>query len=518
MATFAKYVAPQVPRTDWGAITRGLSTGLQKVYQEREAEKQELDKLEMDAAAEVNNTEMGKSQTFNEFTLKGINTTKDYMASQNKLLKQGLITPAQYKLNILRAQEGWQTFANNAETFNKDYADFLDRLDKGEASSLEEFARENYLSLTDLTNKQIYVNPVDGNVYIAKVDPKTGQVMTDGLMDVKTINNALNQKVTKLNLAAAVNDYVKVYGKYGGKDPITGKYVLSGIDLNKKDEILNTTTDAILANSKAVASVLLDNTKGYRAVSPETYASLSPEEKRKAVVVKPNAQGVFTPEITDELMSDARQIVKDAIMAQVDYQEEAPLTAAQKASLALQRESLNLQRQALNEKKAQGYLSGQTKQELVNQRVRNINSFLANPTDPKGSFQYIKGADIPNMGILTSISQNDDGTYKVMFSKSAIVGGEPNTASTPIMYTKEQLRSLYNQAANLLATDDEFKISMDLIQGMLGTKPLALPQTGAFPTSTGGMSLGNTGFGFEATGPAAMGRTPGLLDYVGFGG
>jgi len=32
------------------------------------------------------------------------------------------------------------------------------------------------------------------------------------------------------------------------------------------------------------------------------------------------------------------------------------------------------------------------------------------------------------------------------------------------------------------------------------------------------MSLGNTGFGFESTGPAAMGRTPGLLDNLGFGG
>lgn len=512
MATFAKYVAPQVDRTDWGAITRGLSAGLQEVYKDREQQKADLDKLEMDAAAEVNNTEMGKSQTFNEFILKGIDTTKDYMASQNKLLKQGLITPSQYKLNILRAQEGWQTFANNAETFNQDYADFLDRLDKGEASSLEEFARENYLSLTDLTNKQIYVNPVDGNVYIAKVDPKTGQVMTDGLMDVKTINNALNQKVTKLNLAAAVNDYVKVYGKYGGKDPITGKYVLSGIDLNKKDEILNTTTDAILANSKAVASVLLDNTKGYRAVSPETYASLSPEEKRKAVVVKTNAQGVFTPQITDELMADARQIVKDAIMAQVDYQEEQGLTEYQRRVLAQNAETIRLQKIAREEKNRQGYVSGQIKEELVDMRIKNSNDFAANPTDPKGAFSNIKGANFPGMGMLHSISENPDGTYTMKFR----AGSGANTVERVATYTQGELKPFYNEASNILATDDEFKISWELIQNRVNRKPLALPKTGYYPTSTGGMSLGNTGAGF-GTGSSAA---PGRYDFtgIGFGG
>ena len=158
MATFAQYVAPQVPRTDWGAITRELSTGLQEVYKDRENQKAELDQMQSDAMAEVNKIEMGKSQTANEFTLNGINTMRDYMASQNKLLKQGMLTPAQYKMNILRAQEGWGAYANNMKTFNQDYADFLERVDNGSASALEEFARENYLSMTDLVNKQLYIN------------------------------------------------------------------------------------------------------------------------------------------------------------------------------------------------------------------------------------------------------------------------------------------------------------------------------------------------------------------------
>lgn len=471
MATFAKYVAPQVQRTDWSAITRDLSSGLQEVYRDREAQKAELDKLEMDAATEVNNTEMGKSQTFNEFTLKGINTTKDYMASQNKLLKQGLITPAQYKLNILRAQEGWQTFAKNAETFNQDYADFLDRLDKGEASSLEEFARENYLSLTDLTNKQIYVNPVDGNVYIAKVDPSNGQVITDGLMDVKTINNALNQKITKIDLPLAVNDYVKLYGKYGGVDPETGKYVIAGIDLNEKDKIISSTTDAVLANNKAVASVLLDNASGYRAVSPEQYKGLTPEQKRTAIVVKPNAQGVFTPEITDELMADAREVVKQAIMAQIDYKGKDPEEQRR------YEEQLKLQRAAAYRARGGGGGGGSGKKITkadIDKRARNIGKFLEDPTDPN-SLKMIRGATVPGYGTLETVTKQYGGDYKVTFKRREGEKVIPYTET----FSLPELTNIYNEAANAGAESAEYKISLEQVQDLIPnyTNPTWFPST-----------------------------------------
>jgi len=458
MATFAQYVAPQVPRTDWGAITRELSTGLQEVYKDRENQKVELDKMQSDAMAEVNKIEMGKSQTVNEFTLNGINTMRDYMASQNKLLKQGMLTPAQYKMNILRAQEGWGAYANNMKTFNQDYADFLERVDGDTASALEKFAREKYLSMTDLVNKQLYINPADGNLYIAKTDPKTGQVITEGLMDVKTINNALNQKVTKLDLGAAVNNYVKRFGQYGGKDPVTGKYVLAGIDLNQKDKILTETTAAILSNNKAIASVLLDNATGFEAVSPEDYAKLSPEEKRKAVVVKPNAQGIYTPEITPELMAQAEEVVKQAIMAQVDYKEEQGMTEYQRKSLGLQYTALSEGRKAAAGKSAQ-------KGNLIQERVKNINEFLVDPTNPQGPWKYIKGAKVEGLGTVSKIERTLGGQYKVTFKTPS---GDSIIESSQD-YNLAELSSLYNDAANAKATDPEYKISMEEFQNLLDT-------------------------------------------------
>jgi len=330
MATFAKYVAPQVQRTDWGAITRGLSAGLQEVYKDREEQKAELDKLELDAAAKVNETEMGKSKTFNEFVLEGINTTKGYMASQNKLLKQGLITPAQYKMNILRAQEGWSTFAKNAETFNQDYADFLDRYDGDEASAMEAFAREQYFSLTDIKNKQIYMNPADGNMYIASVDPKTYQIDTANLMDVKTINNALNQKITKLKLYDVAQEYVKKFGNFAGIDPVTGQYVVSGVNEKDRENVIGRAASAILANDKAIASVLLDNMKGadgepqFNAVSREQYESLSDEEKKRSIVMEANAEGVFVPVLTEQNKKDARDFTESVIGDMIQRKEKDP--------------------------------------------------------------------------------------------------------------------------------------------------------------------------------------------------
>jgi len=441
MATFAKYVAPQVQRTDWGAITRGLSTGLQEVYKDREQQKADLDKLEMDAAAEVNNTEMGKSQTFNEFTLKGINTTKEYMASQNKLLKQGLITPAQYKLNILRAQEGWQTFAKNAETFNQDYAEFLERYDKGEASALEAFAREQYFSLTDINNKQIYVNPVDGNVYIAKVDPETGQVITDGLMDVKTINNALNQKSSKLDLQGQAKQYVDRLGKFSGIDPVTGQYVLSGIDENKRQEYVTQIAGGILSSDKAISSVLLDNmfdqygNSMFNAVSAEQYKSLSPEEKKRSIIVKTNAEGVFVPELTEENRQAAREYTESVINSMISRQEKDPEdTRRWEEEMALRRRQT-----AATERAAAAKGKEDDDSTYVIERARNLNGLVY---DRAGFGNMVISGVHPQMGTLKDYKILENGDLELSFvTKDGI-------PTRPITRNKKDATNIFNEILN----------------------------------------------------------------------
>ena len=436
MATFAKYVAPQVQRTDWGAITRGLSTGLQEVYKDREQQKADLDKLEMDAAAEVNNTEMGKSQTFNEFTLKGINTTKEYMASQNKLLKQGLITPAQYKLNILRAQEGWQTFAKNAETFNQDYAEFLERYDKGEASALEAFAREQYLSLTDIKNKQIYVNPVDGNVYIAKVDPETGQVITDGLMDVKTINNALNQKSSKLDLQGQAKQYVDRLGKFAGIDPATGKYVLSGIDEAKRKEYVTQIAGGILSSDKAISSVLLDNmfdqygNSMFNAVSAEQYKALSPEEKKRSIIVKTNAEGVFVPELTEENRQAAREYTESVINSMISRQEKDPEEARR------WEEEMRLKRDAAYRRDK----GGDDDSPYIIERARNLTGLV---NDRTGFGNLVISGSHPTYGTLKDYKILGNGLVELSFINK---DGVPMKA---MQKSKKDATNIFNEILNV---------------------------------------------------------------------
>ena len=464
MATFAKYVAPQVQRTDWGAITRGLSTGLQEVYKDREQQKADLDKLEMDAAAEVNNTEMGKSQTFNEFTLKGINTTKEYMASQNKLLKQGLITPAQYKLNILRAQEGWQTFAKNAETFNQDYAEFLERYDKGEASALEAFAREQYFSLTDINNKQIYVNPVDGNVYIAKVDPETGQVITDGLMDVKTINNALNQKSSKLDLQGQAKQYVDRLGKFAGVDPATGKYVLSGIDEAKRKEYVTQIAGGILSSDKAISSVLLDNmfdqygNSMFNAVSAEQYKSLSPEEKKKSIIVKTNAEGVFVPELTEENRQAAREYTESVINSMISRQEKDPEEARR------WEEEMKLRRRQTAASERAAAAQGGDDSKYAIERARNLTGLITDRT--KYGNLVISGSH-PTYGTLKDYTIDQGG--KVSFSFI-----DKNGATRSFERNKRDATNIFNEILNVGApgtTEKQRNIPIEDVNPMLSGIP-----------------------------------------------
>ena len=436
MATFAKYVAPQVQRTDWGAITRGLSAGLQEVYKDREEQKAELDKLELDAAAKVNETEMGKSKTFNEFVLEGINTTKGYMASQNKLLKQGLITPAQYKMNILRAQEGWSTFAKNAETFNQDYADFLERYDGDEASAMEAFAREQYFSLTDIKNKQIYMNPADGNMYIANVDPKTYQIDTANLMDVKTINNALNQKITKLKLYDVAQEYVKKFGSFAGVDPVTGQYVVSGVNEKDRENVINRAASAILANDKSIASVLLDNMKGadgepqFQAVSRAQYETLSDDEKKRSIIMEANAEGVFVPVLTEQNKKDARDFTESVIGDMIQRKEKDPEEARR------WEEEMKLRRDAAYRRDK----GGDDDSPYIIERARNLTGLV---NDRTGFGNLVISGSHPTYGTLKDYKILGNGLVELSFINK---DGVPMKA---MQKSKKDATNIFNEILNV---------------------------------------------------------------------
>ena len=353
MAEYSQYQATNP--IDWGNITQNILEKLDKVEEGREAKRVELDKQYSDVVSIVDKYQGSKSPTFNQFVMDGANNVRNSLYEQNQLLKRGMITPSEYSRIVSTTRDGWGRLADLTKQYDANYEEGLKRIEEGKAAGQELYQRQMTADLLNLKGKTTFINPKDGRMYIAKVDPATGKVVGDAdLYDVQTINAGLNQNVDKLNVSKEVNAYVEKLGSEARM--VNGKYVISQAIRGKfnsktKPEII----DAITNNPRKAASVLADNTdekysftnnaKEIQAINSQIdklsaqRESVKSDADKKAIQKEINSlssqrdktillvrdeNGIFTPKLSEEQMKKAKSIVDDVIESQIDYTVEKP--------------------------------------------------------------------------------------------------------------------------------------------------------------------------------------------------
>jgi hypothetical protein len=353
MAEYSQYQATNP--IDWGNITQNILEKLDKVEEGREAKRVELDKQYSDVVSIVDKYQGSKSPTFNQFVMDGANNVRNSLYEQNQLLKRGMITPSEYSRIVSTTRDGWGRLADLTKQYDANYEEGLKRIEEGKAAGQELYQRQMTADLLNLKGKTTFINPKDGRMYIAKVDPKTGKAIGDAdLYDVQTINAGLNQNVDKLNVSKEVNAYVEKLGSEARM--VNGRYVISQSIRGKfnsktKPEII----DAITNNPRKAASVLADNTdekysftnnaKEIQAINSQIdklsaqRESVKSEADKKAIQKEINTlssqrdktillvrdeNGIFTPQLSEEQMKKAKSIVDDVIESQIDYKVEKP--------------------------------------------------------------------------------------------------------------------------------------------------------------------------------------------------
>jgi len=340
---------------DWGGITQNILEKLDKVEEGREAKRVELDKQYSDVVSIVDKYQGSKSPTFNQFVMDGANNVRNSLYEQNQLLKRGMITPSEYSRIVSTTRDGWSRLADLTKQYDANYEEGLKRVEEGKAAGQELYQRQMTADLLNLKGKTTFINPKDGRMYIAKVDPKTGKAIGEAdLYDVQTINAGLNQNVDKLNVSTEVNNYVKNLGSEARM--VNGRYVISQSIRGKfnsktKPEII----DAITNNPRKAASVLADNSdekysftnnaKEIQSINSQIdklsaqRESVKSESDKKAIQKEINTlssqrdktillvrdeNGIFTPKLSEEQMKKAKSIVDDVIESQIDYTVDRP--------------------------------------------------------------------------------------------------------------------------------------------------------------------------------------------------
>lgn len=161
---------------NWSQIGKDFSGMLDKVYDDREAKKKEIDDATNELMNVINNPELGVNATVNQYILDGSASTAKQLLMYNKEMKAGRLRPEdmiRFRQNI---KDGWASFANVTKSYNQQWAEYKKRVEAGDKVSqaeIDDMARiEKFM---DINNSKIVLS-ADGTMHVAKMKEGKGGV------------------------------------------------------------------------------------------------------------------------------------------------------------------------------------------------------------------------------------------------------------------------------------------------------------------------------------------------------
>jgi hypothetical protein len=330
---------------DWAKLTGGLVKTITGIGEEREAQRQALDKLQSDNTKILQNTELGKSQNLNQLILAGSNQGRESMMEWNRQLKAGQITPLEYKNRINNLMDSWSTFANTAKGYDQQMQEALKRQQEGIGSGLELELNNRLAQLGDLRNKKTQVDPNNGNFVIGQLD-QNGLFDPSSIRDLRSISQTGNIIDNKVDLSSIVDEKTKGWESWTielGAKTVTDALQNPAVQRARLD-----LANGILNNPRAITSVLKDNTDGdydfyysgedlnsklqdrvakenelnkqlgKPALSGDALNKFIESEQSKFILLSQDDQGVYQPNLTNKQLEDAKQTVLDSIDARLE--------------------------------------------------------------------------------------------------------------------------------------------------------------------------------------------------------
>ena len=346
---------------DWAKLTGGLVDTITGISDERQQQRDELDKINIENQKVVSSVDSYSNQTLNEFVLSTSVDARAAMSEWYRQLKNREITPAEYKNRNNNLMTNWAALGTSAKTLSARIQEATKRAytqdENGEfiASDEELFKIGQMAEYADLKNKKSFIDRQTGNLMTGVLDPETGQVDPNSLVTGVAMNNPENIQVNKMKVDKIISEYVRTIGDYSIESGLT---TISGNATNPEvAKVKASIIASIMNNPSGTASVLADNTtddvqfysgtkqrnqlitdmikKQNDARLYEEKPPMTDEETQKFVnenswmmiQMSRDGNGVMRPNLTSEQEEKARLIILGKIDAQLDYkqaQEKAP--------------------------------------------------------------------------------------------------------------------------------------------------------------------------------------------------
>lgn len=274
MSTYYNYVRRGTEsQVNWGKIGNDLSSEILRISKNREEQRQELDKINTDLIRSASEIAIPEQEYVRNLVLNGTNEMKNLALMNNKLLKQGLITPAQYRMTMENMKSNVANLDKSVKEFGPAYQKAMERLNNGEMPWLEQQQKENLFKYGNLQNKTLYVAP-DGNMYITELDDNGNPVANKNkMMNVSVLANGLGYEMKKYDtlgeLAKGVDSIGQVVDVVRKGGVLTTE---SAMNNPKYKEARDKYISAMMTNPVNLISIMGDFVGGYNRVDNQSEA------------------------------------------------------------------------------------------------------------------------------------------------------------------------------------------------------------------------------------------------------
>lgn len=324
--SYYKYVKrDEKSRVDWGAITTNLVDTLREQEADREKQREAIDASSRATGDILSDAPQGANKNAGEWILTASSDASQYLMSQNRLLKSGLLDPRDFTVNRQNVENSFKSLQTMAESAHKESQLTQDRINEGKAMNFEGIVGQRLDDFQNFEKTQVYFNPTNGVASIGIKD-KNGKLPNDP-SKFSTIEGAIAQMQSRYDKFDYTSPLVK-WSESIGSDVrvVREKGVLTVDDPSVQDDVNSSLEDAIAAltvNDLRVLSIAED----LGLVAPDDY-NLGAEEttwgkKGDKVGVSTANDGTVIPKANEALIKAVKERLKKEGLALLDFKQTA---------------------------------------------------------------------------------------------------------------------------------------------------------------------------------------------------
>jgi hypothetical protein len=319
--TYYGYVAREDKAyVDWASIGKTISDDLIEVSKSRQEQRDELDRKTEESITNINKLTADQPQLVSEFYMDGANDMRQYLLMLQKEMKAGRLQPNEYLKKKQVLMDGVDQLSLASKDFAADYEEALKRLQK-DAAGQEVFQNEKYDAFRSTEGKGIYVNPVNGRLYIGTRD-ENGVIDSNPskLLDVNNLYSRRKDQINKYDVVGEASTKVAPLGDYIRSVRRGGVFTLK--DIMQRKEYLKAENDIIqsmMSSPRNLGSILSDYVGGYTFTENEEEAKADPAK----ILLKKDGMNLLQPQLTDEQRKAAEEALRAQLRVQLDRVETA---------------------------------------------------------------------------------------------------------------------------------------------------------------------------------------------------